>query len=215
MRFRDLQIIVETSFKDWFGHSRVVDAAGKPLIVFHGTNQTFKTFTKKRGGMATGPQAGAIHGFFFTSDRDEALEYAQHAGRKVVSNVSSFEKQAKRLQAEAERLERIAQRTGRNEDWTAYENAQSAWESYEIDATQEDENINVQVISAYLSLQNPLEVNFNSTPNSEEGDIESVIATALSRGHDGAIMRNIYDSPVGGRVSDHYVAFSSKQIRRT
>lgn len=203
------------NFAAWFGNSRVVDADGKPLVVYHGTNQTFKTFSKKRGGLATGPQAGAIHGFFFTNDRDEAWEYARNAGSKVVANVATHEKETERLRKKAEHLEIVAQRTGRQEDWLAYEQAVAAWEKFEIDATREDTETNVQVIAAYLSIQNPLEVDFHGSIHFEEGRrIEDVVEAAVSKGHDGAIMRNIADSPVGGRVSDHYVVFSAKQIRR-
>lgn len=221
---RDLITIVESAgtrrintqtpaFRQWFRDSRVTDADGNPLPVYHGTNQTFKTFSKRRGGMATGPQAGAIHGFFFTSDPAEAQEYARNAGSKVVSNVAAHEKECERLRTQAEHLERVAQRSGRKEDWQAYEQAMEVWERVEIDATREDTDVNTQVIAAYLSLQNPLEVNFRGGSNSEAGTIEDVVALAITKGHDGVIMRNIYDSPVGGRVSDHYAVFSAKQIR--
>ena len=203
-----------TSFERWFGNSRVVDAAGQPLVVYHGTNQTFGRFSKKRGGMATGPQAGADDGFFFTSDHTEAEDYARHAGSKVVSNVSAHEKATERLRKASERLEQIAQRTGRQEDWSAYEQAYAAWEKFETEAVQEDPTANVHVISAYLSLQNPLEVNFNGSFDSEAGNIEEVVTKARREGHDGVIMRNTIDSPYGGHLTDHYVAFSSKQIRR-
>lgn len=202
------------SFEKWFANSRVVDAAGRPLVVYHGTNQTFDRFSKKRGGMATGPQAGAKHGFFFTSDRAEAEDYAKNAGSKVVAGVSAFEKETERLHRESDRLERIAQRTGRREDWAAYERAYQEWETFEIDATQEDSSTNVQVIAAYLSLQNPLEANFNGGLRSEHGVIEDVVAKARRDGHDGVIMRSIADSPYGGRLTDQYVAFSPKQIRQ-
>jgi hypothetical protein len=204
----------QASFEQWFGHSRVVDAEGRPLVVYHGTNQTFDTFSKDRGGMATGPQAGAAHGFFFTNDPEEAQAYADAAGRKVVSNVYKFEKETERLRKEQERLEKIAQRSNRAEDWSAYEQAYADWENYEVEATQEDPSTGTNVISAYLSLQNPLEVNFNGKMESEAGDIENVVATALRKGHDGVIMRNIWDSPLGGHLSDHYVAFSPDQIKR-
>ena len=98
----------DAAFDRWFGQSEVVDDTGNPLVVYHGTNQTFSKFSKKRGGMATGPQAGARHGFFFTSDRDEAMEYALHAGGKVVSNVAAHEKKVERLRKETERLESLA-----------------------------------------------------------------------------------------------------------
>lgn len=213
---RQLINVIEglTSFERWFGNSHVVDAAKQPLVVYHGTNQTFGRFLKRHGGMATGPQAGAKHGFFFTSDHAEAEDYARHAGSKVVSNVSAFEKETERLRRESERLEQIAQRTQRPEDWRTYERAYQEWETYEVGGMQEDPTTNVQVIAAYLSLQNPLEANFNGRLDSEFGVIEDVVAKARRDGHDGVIMRNIADGPYGGRVSDHYVAFSSKQIRR-
>lgn len=201
------------SFEEWFGNSRVVDDAGQPLVVYHGTNQTFDTFSKDRGGMSTGPQAGAAHGFFFTNSREEAQEYGDAAGRKVIANIDKFEQETERLRVEQERLEKVAQRTNRPEDWRAYEAAYQEWEDYEVNATQEDPSVGVNVIAAYLSLQNPLEVNFNGKLESEAGDIEHTVAQAMRAGHDGVIMRNIYDSPLGGHLSDHYVAFSSDQIR--
>lgn len=45
------------AFKDWFGDSKVVDAEGKPLVVFHGTEADFDTF-----------QIGADGGIFMSSD---------------------------------------------------------------------------------------------------------------------------------------------------
>jgi hypothetical protein len=203
-----------TPFEIWFGNSRVVDTEGKPLVVYHGTNQTFTRFSKKRGGLATGPQAGAKHGFFFTSDLEEAQQYAEGAGRKVVSNTGAFERETKRLQQTTERLEQIAQQVGSRAAWDAYEAAMAEWERFETEGIQENPLKNTQVVSAYMSLQNPLIVNFNGSMQSEEGVIEEVVAAALARGCDGAILNNINDSPLGGFVSNHYVAFSSSQIRR-
>lgn len=54
-------------FKRWFGDSKVVDENGKPLVVYHGTNTAFDTFSKekiKRG-----------IGFWFSSDKETAEEY--------------------------------------------------------------------------------------------------------------------------------------------
>jgi len=40
------QITNSEAFKKWFGKSKVVDSAGKPLVVYHGTTNTFDSFTK-------------------------------------------------------------------------------------------------------------------------------------------------------------------------
>lgn len=47
-------------FKAWFGDSKVVDAEGNPLVVYHGTNKSFKKIDMDKGAMGT---------FWFTSDR--------------------------------------------------------------------------------------------------------------------------------------------------
>lgn len=53
-------------FKRWFGDSKVVDAEGRPLVVYHGTASEFNVFTRGRSG------------FFFTDDRDAAQAYADY-----------------------------------------------------------------------------------------------------------------------------------------
>lgn len=55
------------AFKAWFGDSKVVDADGKPLVVYHGTASEFSVFDGGRGG------------FYFTDDKKAAQEYANHA----------------------------------------------------------------------------------------------------------------------------------------
>ena len=39
----------EDNFKRWFGNSQVVDAAGKPLVVYHGTSADINSFSGKDG----------------------------------------------------------------------------------------------------------------------------------------------------------------------
>ena len=56
------------SFEKWFGASKVVDAAGAPLVVFHGTSAQFDVFDADRQGQT----AGVDGGFFFTSSREVA-----------------------------------------------------------------------------------------------------------------------------------------------
>lgn len=38
------------AFKKWFGKSKVVDKNGKPLVVYHGSNKSFNTFSSKPDG---------------------------------------------------------------------------------------------------------------------------------------------------------------------
>ena len=64
-------------FKAWFGKSKVVDEAGKPLKAYHGTNAKFDTFRNSKSG-TFGPAS------YFTPDKDIALQYANgHDGSNL------------------------------------------------------------------------------------------------------------------------------------
>ena len=62
-------------FQRWFGDSKVVDADGKPLVVYHGTAQAFEAFDLTELGNATRNPSARL-GFFFNSDPEEANVFA-------------------------------------------------------------------------------------------------------------------------------------------
>lgn len=57
------------AFKKWFGDSKVVDATGKPLVVYHGTNGDISEFKTKGGAI------------YLTASADYAARYANGASR--------------------------------------------------------------------------------------------------------------------------------------
>jgi hypothetical protein len=66
--------ITETpAFKAWFGDSKVVDAEGKPLVVYHGTKADIDAFKPSRGG-----EYGS--GIYLTPDAGAAWGYAERKG---------------------------------------------------------------------------------------------------------------------------------------
>ena len=67
------------AFQRWFGDSKVVDADGKPLVVYHGTGNDFSTFMPSDGG-----EYGA--GIYLTPDAKGASDYARYRGR-IAPNV--------------------------------------------------------------------------------------------------------------------------------
>lgn len=70
------QRITETpEFKQWFRGSKVVDAEGKPLVVYHGTPYTFEAFDPEKTKLSTLGASGGL-GIFFTADPEEASHYA-------------------------------------------------------------------------------------------------------------------------------------------
>ncbi len=70
------------NFKAWFGDSKVVDAEGNPLVVYHGTGRPgFDSFDPAtRGDMTGGADARA--GFFFTDNPSAADEFTWNSGSK-------------------------------------------------------------------------------------------------------------------------------------
>jgi hypothetical protein len=62
------------AFRDWFGGSKVVDAEGNPLVVYHGTGNDFSTFMPSDMGEYGG-------GIYVTPDPKGASDYATYRGR--------------------------------------------------------------------------------------------------------------------------------------
>lgn len=63
------------AFKRWFGDSKVVDAEGKPLVVYHGTTKDFARFDISAERNMT--MFRDAQGFYFTSDPDDASAYTE------------------------------------------------------------------------------------------------------------------------------------------
>ena len=64
------------AFKKWFGDSKVVDANGDPLVVYHGTDQDFPAFKTKNGLI--------VSGSYFANDVETANYFA---GKQAGANV--------------------------------------------------------------------------------------------------------------------------------
>lgn len=64
------------NFRRWFGESKVVDEAGNPLRVFHGTGASFSRFDPRKRGSAS-HQPDAREGYFLTSNPSVADTYAE------------------------------------------------------------------------------------------------------------------------------------------
>lgn len=62
-------------FKRWFGKSKVVDASGKPMMVYHGTAADFEAFSPSKVG--TGGDSGFLgSGFYFGNNSYIARSYS-------------------------------------------------------------------------------------------------------------------------------------------
>ena len=65
------------AFKRWFDNSKVVDAQGKPLVVYHGAAEDFTAFDAGKIGLRDPGFFGA--GFYFSPDEEVAQSYADSA----------------------------------------------------------------------------------------------------------------------------------------
>lgn len=77
--YRPAQVLNQSAmksayFKMWFGKSAVVDSAGAPMVVYHGTDQDFDTFDTGTVGSNFGADS---RGFFFINDPKAASDYAE------------------------------------------------------------------------------------------------------------------------------------------
>lgn len=70
------------AFKKWFGKSKVVDADGKPLRVFHGTTQHFNAFDPIH--IPKGNNENGV-GFYFTNRPDWSAMYAGGEGGNTIA----------------------------------------------------------------------------------------------------------------------------------
>lgn len=73
------------AFKEWFGDSKVVDADGNPLVVYHGTAADFDAFSK-----SADPKHIDLPGFFFTPDASVADGFSESASRKPFRDDSGY-----------------------------------------------------------------------------------------------------------------------------
>lgn len=70
-------VVDRPQFKEWFGKSRVVDDAGAPLVVYHGTSASFDAFDKSAVGQTDAGKLGV--GFYFSAKPEIASFYAERA----------------------------------------------------------------------------------------------------------------------------------------
>ena len=191
-------------FKKWFGESKVVDAQGKPLVVYHGTNQDFSKFSKARLGKNTANIA--TKGFFFTENASEANEYAEFSAKRQIANATSVEVQVEKLKQQIASAERRG-------DWNTVENLTSQWEDLELNAIRDDIT-GAAVMPVFLRIENPMVHDFQNTVDTHV--LAKLIDEAKANGHDGMQLLNVYD-PVGNRTEAYstvqWIAFKPTQIK--
>lgn len=185
-------------FKAWFGDSKVVDADGNPVVVFHGTHQPI--------GATESPQDKS--GIFFSSDADVASAYAVRFGNSLDGG-EAYDKLRAKL---------IAQGVDKNEVQTAPE-----WQALQAITRIEGS----QVAPVYLKISNPLVLDGNKAADAATTnrikDSPAEHAKLKAQGYDGMIIHNVIDRPViaytaadaqlANKKASVFVVFSTTQIK--
>lgn len=175
-------------FKRWFGDSKVVDESGKPLVVYHGTNMEFSVFDKAKRGLTTAAES-AQKGFFFTSSKDVAEDYAAYAAQGTY------------LWNKVEQLERSGNFEEAEKMTSQIENSELGFSEI--------------IMPLYLSIKNPLIIDFRGKKFDAVNDnLSAYIDKAVKNHNDGVIFKNIIDNVYDETTqSDHYVVFEPNQIK--
>lgn len=106
------------AFKKWFGDSKVVDADGKPLVVYHGTDADFSEF-KKENQSANSQYGG---GFFFTSSPEVAGNYgAITMPVYLKAEVGMMEKRAARANGKSVQIDHIHSEKDGRDIWVVFD----------------------------------------------------------------------------------------------
>lgn len=85
-------------FRDWFRESKVVDKAGEPVRLYHGTDTAFAAFDPDRYGLNT-QSPGAGLGMFTTTDRDMAELYGETVFELYGKATNPYTMSSKEIQA--------------------------------------------------------------------------------------------------------------------
>lgn len=219
------------NFYAWFGDSKVVDADGRPLVVYHGTSADFDSFSTEKLGEST-KAASAKKGFFFTSSPMVASSYAiaysaPEFSKKHQEKIYLAKKARFRVAAAEKELEAygwgeyiIASESERkliDKDLVGRPNAQAAAKEYlaaldELLASQIEDGANI--LPVYLKIENPAVLDYEGD-HYRDVTYASHLTKAISSGNDGAILKNTFDAvnPTYSEMMDVYVAFSPTQIK--
>ena len=185
-------------FRNWFGDSKVVDAEGKPLVVYHGTTADVNAFDLAYSGSdGVGYSVPAI---FATTDKSLASDYS----------VNKFNRNI----ADAMRAMQKFKNEHPGEYGDEYEkHYQAVKNAFKTVENGRETGIGANVIPLHMSLRNPLVVEANGKRFMEV--MPDSIAKAHADGHDGLIVRGVIDhaSPASEHPADVYIAFHPEQIK--
>lgn len=200
-----------SAFTSWFKQSKVVDANGAPLVVFHGTRKDFCAFDLTRAGEVGDRFADAA---FFTDSPEVAAAYASPwTGNDEFNSARKAEDEALsawgRAVLEHGRHSPEDKAAEIEKDARADERRRAA---ADVDAMRLP-STGANLVPVHLSLQNPLVKDAKGAYYFTV--YKEAFSQAKAEGHDGIVILNVVDAAsVATQVPTNvYVAFSATQIK--
>ncbi len=188
------------AFRRWFGDSKVVDANGDPLVVYHGTTADVEAFDLAYAG--SDGVAYSAPAIFATSDPNIASDYARNKySREIANAMRDFQ----RFKNENDGVY-----DDRYED--LYTKVKSSFERAKKQKEPEAGG-GANVMPLYMAMRNPLEV--DAEGKFYMAVMPEAVARAVADGRDGLIVRNVIDhaSPESKYPADVFIVFRPEQIK--
>lgn len=211
------------SFKEWFGNSKVVDSAGNPLMVYHGSRNTkIKSFKPN------------VDGIWFSDNLDVSKQYSSVTGLKQ----KRYSKKFKDIVNFAERYNNLAELLNDlraigysvekvKENEYGYINyyyiiTDPQGESYKLTEHERLIDIKHTLIktgknyAAYLRIENPFIIDAKNSNwdnikiNNKAYTTMDISLHAKNNNHDGVIFKNLYEAGIKSNV---YVVYHKDQIK--
>ena len=206
VRFAMRGVANTETFKNWFGKSKVVDAQGKPLVVYHGTASDIVRFVQGLLGLNTDAKS-AKQGFFFSDSQIVATGYAALAPNPEAAKATAVKNAA------ASGIFSEEMQNWLNDQAEKIMISDKALQNGQFFMTNEFMG-GANVMPVYLKLENPLIYDFKGE-EAREYTFSSLLEKAREDGHDGAIFRNTEDSIHRDftEFSDIFVVFDPTQIK--
>ena len=186
------------------------DFVKSKINAYHGTAAKFDTFDEKMKGSVTG--AKSAHGAtWFTDNKDVAKAYSIYAAESGPIN---------KLQRQADELEKIAQKTGKESDWIKYDKIVEEMEKLDTYEGNYKRRELANIKDAFLDGDFYQVDAKGKTPQelSADGDIDSWLNLQVEKAKklkkDGLIIKNI-DDAVGlyDKPSNHFAIFDTAKIK--
>lgn len=201
------------AFKNWFGQSKAVDDAGKPIVVYHARRGDFEAFDPNK---SEGKSGGT--GTFFSSSPDVAATYNTSSEHSIVPAYLSFQNPMI-VDAGGSNWNRI----GRDAKVYLPEIKQSAKDDElllsELTGSTPDLNATRTLKEQKTTMRNVFKGEMEY--DDDFASTDDIARWARSQGYDGVIIKNVVDHGPAGRFSTEkaynpsniYVAFEPTQIK--